>query len=478
MKESPVMAAKYFHDAKQLYEDNDIICSSPATLNDYEKWLYDYFENQVVRCIELKNYNKAIIYLNEINTRCSMADSYRCPDLYHEWMRTAREGVYQGLLKKSQDLFERDELDESGQLYRQAIAMRMKVGYRINKDVAESKLEIKFRQIQYDELYEEGNRYFKQEEYISALYYFNKAEYLGRFSLVLTHPELDLYRQEAVRQIMLQKLADGRVKAWGHDFIGAGTILSQLKGMLSDYQIAANDSLTAQYLALEENVRQSECELVYSAYNDLMIKADVAKNNNDYIYAYELVLDAINLSLDKLACRIRDGEAWYQKIMLESAADFQLMERKMNDLIDESGAQYLAAFHDLKQFYYRNKLLEQGVVFIPLFDRVMQVQDTAFLAEMLNHYILQKDYNHALKLLQRLMALGYPSVNTEYEQISMANFLARRDAFNVAAAEPWKILESYTGHDKWFRKFNWAYKHTWLKETKWKMKYWPVIWKK
>ncbi len=44
------------------------------------------------------------------------------------------------------------------------------------------------------------------------------------------------------------------------------------------------------------------------------------------------------------------------------------MEKQLNDLIDASCTDYLKSFQDLKNYYYRHKLLEQGVVFIPLFD--------------------------------------------------------------------------------------------------------------
>jgi len=209
-----------------------------------------------------------------------------------------------------------------------------------------------------------------------------------------------------------------------------------------------------------------------------MSGAYTAKAENDFIMAHKLVCDAVNLSMDHLGCGIRDDDAWYQKVMLEAPAEFQVMENKLEDLVYTSYSDYLEGFQELRTYYNRHKLLQQGVVFSPLFDRVMQEQDPAFLYGMLAHYLKLKDYNNGFRLLVRLNELGFPSGSLAEEQKIIAGYMAGRDALDVSISLPWESLQSYTGHDKWYRSFNRAYKHAWLKASHWKMKYWPLIWKK
>jgi hypothetical protein len=88
LAENPSMAVQYFHEAIDMYATPDLLLSEAAWLRDYESWLFHSFESQSLKLLELKNYNKAIIYLNEIQNNCHSSLSYPCPELFHEWIRT------------------------------------------------------------------------------------------------------------------------------------------------------------------------------------------------------------------------------------------------------------------------------------------------------------------------------------------------------------------------------------------------------
>jgi hypothetical protein len=475
LTENPSMASKYLDDALDLYHKEDLICSEPDLFKEYENWLFKNFENQVIKYIDLNNYKKALIYLNEIWSHCLDSPSYPCPDQFHEWMRTAREGIYYDLLNKAQDLIAKDELPEAEQAYRQASELRLWSGYRIDKDAMESKMEVKFRQLYYEELIESGRKYYKQDEFISALYYFNKACFLEKFSLSSKDTTLRENQHAVARQIILETLEDGRAKASVNDITGAKTALNQVKGMLDDYQVGEKDSLTSFYLELVEMVSTNECERALAEFNDLLLQSDNANENSDYILAYRIINEAVDLSMDHLNCGINDEEAWYQKVMLESPADFQKMENDLNELAGKSPDEYLKSFQDLKKYHSRNKLQDQGIIFVPLFDRVMQVEDSVFLSGMLDHYLLLWDFDHALRLMERMRELGHPSESLSDEQRTLAESLAKRDATDPSLAKPWEKLETYTIRDKWYRTFRWSYKFAWLEAMHWKIKFWPFI---
>jgi pentatricopeptide repeat protein len=163
---------------------------------------------------------------------------------------------------------------------------------------------------------------------------------------------------------------------------------------------------------------------------------------------------------------------------MEAPANFQQKEKELEILTDGSCSDYINFFQDLKNYYYRNKLIEQGMVFIPLNERIIKAKDPYFLTCMLDYYLTLKDFENALKLLERLRETGYSASSLAVRQKSLGASLARRDATITGIENPWDILDSYTGSDKWYREFKRSYKINWLKSTNWKMKYWPFIWKK
>lgn len=478
LKGSPALAAQYFRDAETLFSDHDEHTAYPSWLNEYENWLFEYFEEQVVLNLGKNNFNKTLEFLNEIRLHCLAQSSYPCPDQFHDWMRAARDGVYLNLLTRAERLMKTDETAESEQVFIQAVNMRRENGYRIEKNVIEAQLEVKFRQVYHDEYVEEGLRYFNKEEFVSALYYLNKAAHLENSGVKDHFSGLREKRQEAARQVIEGMLSEGRLKAWANDFDAAEKVLSQVERMLNDYQFAENDTLNGMYTGLKENLKRSECAAVRETYDGLMTKSALAEESGDYITAHRYAIEAVNVSMDNLKCRLNDEQAWYKKINLETLADYQEMEENLDQRAEQSVTEYLSAYQDLRRYYNRHKLLKQGVAFIPLIDRVVRQKNSAFLAGMTDHFLYLKDYDHALLLLQRMHDLEIDPEQVPLQQKSLGESLARRDVSKNSNEKPWVTLESYTGGDRWYRDFSWSYKKSCLKENRWKLKFWPVIWKK
>jgi hypothetical protein len=478
LKGNPALAAQYFHDAEALFSFGDEHAIYPAWLNEYETWLFKYFEEQVVLNLEKSNFNKSLEYLNEIRLHCLVRVSYPCPEQFHDWMRAARDGVYLDLLTRADRLMKADETAEAEQVYNQAVNMRRENGYRIEKNVLEAQLEVLFRQVYHDEYVEEGLRYFNKQEYVSALYYLNKAAHLENSGVKDLYAGLYDKRQEAARRVIEEMLSEGRLKAWAHDFDGTGKVLSQVDRMLNEYQFAESDTLNIMYAGLQENLKRSECTAVRENYDELMAKSTLAEKSGDYIMAHRYAIDAVNVSMANLSCRLNDEQAWFKKINLETMADYQEMEEKLDRLAEQSVSEYLSAYQDLKRYYNRQKLLKQGVVFIPLIDRVVGQNNSAFLAGLTDHFITLKDYDHALLLLQRMHDLQMEPEPLSRQQKSLGEALAQRDALKNGNDKPWVTLHFYTGGDRWYRDFNRGYKKSCLKANRWKLKFWPVIWKK
>lgn len=478
LKSNPVMAAKYMNEAGNIIVHSRLIGNNPAWLGEYETWLYKNFEEQVLNCIAEKNFRLSMDYLKEIQSKCLSSEHYPCPENFQEWMRITREGLYLQLLDKALDLVRKEEVSEAEAVYGQSLEMRFAGGYRIDKDMKETKLELTFRQMHYEEFCEEATAQFNRSDYISALYYYNKADNLRKEGITVPDPALYDKRQYTARQVVLDNLSEGRVKVWANDFDGAQHMIRQIDRMISDYQFSPDDSLSLQFIALKESLLFKECGIVSEDYMKIMEEAQYAENHQDYILAMQYFDQAVKLSLENLKCKINDEAAWFGKIRLEPMARYQRMEKELDQAVYKSVPEYLDLFNGLRKYFNRNKLDKQGMIFIPLYDRVIEQKDSAFLTGMLNHYIYLTDYEHAFQIMKKIQETGYLSSSYKEQQKVLAGKLAYIDMKNKPDTEPWIILHKYTGGEKWFRTFSWNYKFSCLKIRKWNIKYWPIIWKK
>jgi hypothetical protein len=138
---------------------------------------------------------------------------------------------------------------------------------------------------------------------------------------------------------------------------------------------------------------------------------------------------------------------------------------------------YIDQFGELKKYYDDNHIKDFGIDFTPLYDRAKMSGDSTFLAGMFRYYFRLNEYEHSVVFLDRMSKTGIPAGSLRFEQQMVAEYLAVRDVKNPEIIKPWDQMRSYTDHSHWFRAFNWKYKMTWLKSTKWKPRYWPLIWK-
>ena len=475
---NPSLAARYFRQAEALYAEVGEGHESPAWLKAYAFWLFDNFGEQVPLLIDLKNYQKAHDYLVEIESYCMNNPGYPCPALFIDWMKKVRNGLYISLLNKADGLIARDELQDGEAAFRQAVALRSRGSYRVEKDILETKLDIYFKQQAYNQVIEEGQRFFDLHEYNSALYYFNKANVLEKSGISTVDPDLEQERNLAAHKVIAGILSEGRVKAWANDEENVTTILQRLDQLLSDYQVPSSDSLSLQYIALKEDVRQNKCDRVVAEYDALIRQADSAKNAGNYLLAGDLYADAAGKSIANINCRISDDKAWFGKVLLEMPARYQEMEIEMDKFLDVSWSNYLAAFLELRSFYYRHKLLDEGVTFIPLFDRIIKAETEGFLGDAVDYYLEMRDPGHALRVLERMNQAGISMQYSKVCQKKVATALAVKDAMEGTVSRPWTQMREYAGQDGWYKPFRWGYRSAWLKETGGKIKYWPVIWKK
>lgn len=478
-KDNPQLAVEYYHRARDIYHSNHLPCVDKDVLTRFEQSMYQNFETRVRALIKSGKYRKANAFLQEIHAHCSQSLLYPCPDEYPSWMSVVTQGIYDEMIREIRRLIARDELAEAEQAYFKARELRVFAGHTVRPDKDEPLMERRFRQMYYDDFIDEGIRYFNREEYNLALYYFSKAYKLETGYLPTPRKELPSYRDVSSRQVISHLLSDTRLKIWAYDFLNARHFLDQAENMLEEFHLPDDDPLVIEYKRLNDEVYLSKCVTAKHVYDDLMDKVFQARKEQDFIKARQFAGEAVNHSMNNIDCRIRDEQAWYQKVLLESLAGFQEMEIALDSLAVGSPEPYLKAFQELNTYYSRKRLLDQGVIFIPLKDRVVKVKDIEFLTGVFDHYVRMTDPEQCLAILQVLQRSGADRKALADRQRVLAQMLAKRDASGKDdEIMPWETMRSYVGNDPWFKPFRCAFKKSWLKETRVKFRYWPLIWKK
>ncbi len=76
-----------------------------------------------------------------------------------------------------------------------------------------------------------------KQEFSSALFYFNKAEFLKKSGLTVIHPGLVHSARRLPARKYFKCFQMDVLKAWGKNYEGARISLEQVEGMLADYRI-------------------------------------------------------------------------------------------------------------------------------------------------------------------------------------------------------------------------------------------------
>ena len=230
------------------------------------------------------------------------------------------------------------------------------------------------------------------------------------------------------------------MKAWANDFEGARYICERLEDLIREYQLPDNDSLVDRFETLKSDMLRKKCIKLQEEYDGLIGAMDEAANGGDYIRAYDLAGEAVNLSMDNLDCAIQDSEAWYGKVVLETPASYQKQERALEMLAYKSDVLYREGFAELRKFYQKHKLLNQGITFTPLIDRVLKFNDTVFLSGMMKYFIKSRNIDHAFRVLKKLHDLGVDPGSVAVEQRAIAYYYAEQDAVTPSELKPWEQL--------------------------------------
>jgi hypothetical protein len=151
------------------------------------------------------------------------------------------------------------------------------------------------------------------------------------------------------------------------------------------------------------------------------------------------------------------------RAVLEYPVDYMKRKQRALSHIPGNAEGFTKAYHDLEQYYLAMGLQDEGVVFIPMIERVLQEKDKYFLTNMLSHYIAQKEREDALSVMNLLWEEhNYAPGKTQQKRL--AEWLARED-IKSGCTDPIGCLYDYVPVNPSFKTFKYYYKLTWVKES-------------
>lgn len=477
-RDNPALALQYLNYALEVLRQNHLPCLDSSVVYAQEARMAGRFTDKIPSLLEKKEYARAMAYLTSYQSLADMNPRIGLPSSYTGWLKAARQGLYDQTISRVGKLLEKEDWAEAEQLFRSLVRMSREYDDQITRDKEEERFDSRFRQLQYEDLIDEGKRYLGRDEGLIALYFFNKASFLEKSGLPSRDPLLIGYLQEAGLELLRQLIGEIEYRSLSGDFTGALELIAQADHLVDGSGLPPGNEIVMAFDSLKTVIWSSGCEQASRTYEEMLTAVIEARAEDDYLLALQKAQEAVDFSLEHIHCRIRDEEAWYQKISLEVPAAYQEMSLRLLSMEPSGAREYVEAYQQLSHFYYKHKLLDQGVLFVPMLDRVLASGNEEFLKKMLVYYEGRGDLDQAMQILWTLWANGSTARSLATEQRLLGRSTAARDVAAGPASRPWEILSGYTKGYSWFRAFKWKYKTAWLKESRYRFVDWPLIWKK
>lgn len=466
-KGSIEMADGYLDQARELWEQ---ITPGQKTiaLRESEQWIQAVYLEQARDLVAARKYARALEFLSYLQSQ-GMGNLKDWTEEIKELSALSWKGLYGQVLSQAYQKMRSDEPEECLALLEEAAALRRASVYRIDRDKREAEIGQWIDQQAYNEDVQEGLRYLRYNQHDIALYFLNRARILETTARVDADKNLPVYLKEASRPVVMDHIETGTARAKGYYFEECWEIISDCRRMILEFDLASDSTITG---ALEDLVIQLtlyQCEKFSQDYDALLGKSQVLQAEANYIKALEYVNKALGMILDDTVCHVDDHQAWYARAALEYPAEFSRRESQALAFIPRDPEAFVKSYHQLEDYYRAMDLIDTGVKFVPMHDRVMMVHDAGFLEEMLAYYYRQEDRQRTLDVIHRLWALHHLAPSG-WLQKEISSWLALED-MKGSCQEPMNCLNGYVPHDKAFRKFRNIYKWTWSTGSGLKIRY-------
>ena len=405
-----------------------------------------------------QNYRSALNQLEKSVFICKTHEFINCSDKIEGALNIAHNGIYASILSNINQQLNNNQLDLAESLIDTAKSYQMQYAQYIQSAAEADVLLNRAKYQRYSKCIADGKQFLSINLNESALFYLDQARELEKNYSFKKDVELTLLLQKTAKPILLNKISDGKVKAWGNDLSLARNILTNVQQSQTLYNLDGDKEIDLAIAEFRAKISLRECQNFQDEFDINLSKANQQSKEKFYIYATKSLNDALLISQQHSNCNISPNQAQELKARLEPATTYQEMLLTANQLLENNDFQKTLEKYSSAIEYYKTKEIDKfNLSLLPLEEWVCTKNNNNFLAFSSNYFYSNNDLNKAFSLLKKLQTRNYPQNYAIQLQEAIAKALAIRDKSTTPTPEPKAILNQYTANDKWFKSFNKAY---------------------
>ena len=458
------LAEKYAQDAYDFQQLNKEWIKEATEANEILSAVALIYTEKGIKLNQSENYRPALYQLDNAVSICKNHEFINCSDKVNEALNIAHNGIYNSILSSIRQQLNFNQPDLAESLIDTAKSyQRQYPQYIQSSNEVESLLE-KAKYQRYTKLIQDGKQFLSINLHESALSNFEKARDLEKNYGFKKEIELAALFQKAAKPLLLEKISDAKVKAWGNDLADAQSMLENIKKLQSLYYLEEDKDVNLAIKELRSKISVRECQNYQDEFDNNISKANQQLKEKAFIYATKFANDALQISSLHVDCKINSTQAQELKSKYEPASSFQQLLQSAEESFDNSNFQKAIDQYMLAIQFYKTKEIEKFNLNIPSLDEwVGTKNNNNFLAYTCNYFYSINEINKAFSMLKQLKTRNYPQNYAIQLQEQIATAMANRDKLAMPLADPKTNLDSYTSNDKWFKYYNKAYLKAWKK---------------
>ncbi len=254
-------------------------------------------------------------------------------------------------------------------------------------------------------------------------------------------------------------LSESRLKLWAGEPEVALLKAGEAMQLASAFGISGRPEIKQQYFSVMEIADETLCNRVKGELSSLINRADESFSQNKFNDASEYVYQARELIYSRAACGLNTVELNRLTEKYQHPVRWNEMVKGANALI--VAGDYFQGIEMIQQAaalftYYRLDTL--GLLNTGLFEIAISSDYLPLIRHATGYYLTRGNYDQSLQLLERMRLRGASEADAEELQESLARGLAGQDVAETEMLNVKVMLKTYTGGDKWYRRFDEVYR--------------------
>jgi hypothetical protein len=455
------LAEIYIHEALKYQKENssDIISNAEAKMK-LEKLMSVYITKSDTLCRQQK-FEKALFFLDKVKQVCD-SNKMSLSERFHYIRSKAKNGLYNSMLKKSQQLISSGDMTSAENTLNNALVYQSKNSEEVLQSFAADTLLRKIKSVDYKEKIKQGKLYYSIQEYPLALQYFDDARMLEQKYYLKAEPNLDSMIQKTAKPIIMAQLSSAEHLMSTFLVDSATTELNAARKSQLLHMLGKEDDVNKRLQELNAMLFSTKCKYQRNRYDSVYTVANYSILRQDYLFADDQLAYAIQIAEKYPECNVDASAAISdKKLYLKNASYQRLIQKAQTAFGQMNYPDYFYYYNEAENFYQQNQLINTGLIHPRLAGMVTISNDTLFVLKSFDYLTGKNKYEDALDCLKRLEKLSFPQAHAKGIQQQLGVKMAMRDHQQNMSSNGVLMSLNYTADDKWLKYFRAAYVKAW-----------------